>query len=116
MDASQNDLIGKRVRFYRTSRNLSLEGLAEKLPTALSIAQLAKYEAGQSRWPADLMCATAAALGVGVLQLLMGDELRELELKGEAWKAEQCRQQLLQMKPKQRQLIYQVIESIVNFF
>lgn len=109
-----NELIGERVRFYRTSRKLSLEHVAEKLPTPITGAQLARYETGQSRWPADTLVGIARILRTDI-RLLVGLEDGKHEGKSSPeWDAEKYKCIMLELPEKNRKIIYKIIDGIMK--
>lgn len=108
----RNKLIGQRVRHYRTAKQMSLDALAGLLPRQLSAQQLANYEVGKSRWPADLVCELAVVFGVDI-RLLVGMEYGKHEGKdNHEWEAEKYKTKLLALRPMVRNVIYKTIDEL----
>lgn len=107
-----NKVIGERVRFYRTTRKMTMEKLAEQLAVPISPTQLHKYETGVSRWSADLVCDIAMIFRLDV-RLLLGMEDGKHEGKStEEWDAERYKCIILTLPVKVRGVIYRIIDSI----
>ncbi len=109
-----NELIGERVRFYRTTRKMSLEHVGGKLPIPITAAQLARYETGQSRWTADTLVGIAKVLRVDI-RLLVGLEDGKHEGKDSPeWDAEKYKCMLLELPEKTRRIVYKIIDGITK--
>ena len=112
--AERNALIGERVRFYRTSKELSLEKLANSLPTPVSGQQLAKYETGVSRWPADLLVDIAVKMRIDI-RLLTGLESGKHEGKDTPeWEAEKYKSIILSLSERTRKVIFKIIDGVAT--
>lgn len=111
----RNEYIGKRVRFYRTAKGISLEKLAAELPLRISSQQLAKYETGLSRWPVDLVSHIAAVLKEDILFLIDAEENGVAIGKGTPeWEAEKYKNRLLKLTPWLRGLCYKTIDRMAK--
>lgn len=109
MMTDRNAIIGERVRFYRTAQDISQVRMAEELPRKISPQQLAVYESGKSRWPADLLCEVGDFLKIDI-RILAGVE-DPGEHQGD-WEAERYKNILLSMKKKMREMAYAFIDKI----
>lgn len=67
---AKNVAIGIKVRTHRKARGLSMEQLCDLLTDKITPQQMALYETGKSRWPADLICDIARILPADVRKLL----------------------------------------------
>lgn len=107
-----NALIGERVRFYRTSKGITLDKMAASFSVPISGQQLAKYEVGKSRWPADLLIEIAKDLRLDI-RLLTGLEDGKHEGKDDAeWDAERYKSIILSLNEKARKVVYKIIDGI----
>lgn len=114
MTDARNILVGERVRFYRTSKGLSLVKMASAFPYRVSGNQLAKYETGQSRWPADMLCEVAVILKVDI-RLLTGMEDGKHEGKNTAeWEAERYKCILLALHDRARKALFKIIDIVAT--
>lgn len=109
-----NTLIGDRVRFYRTSRKLTLEALGERLQQPLSYQMLARYEAGEAHWRADLVCEVAKLLRIDVRLLLAAEEDGRVVKGTPEWKADKYKNTLLNISEKAREAIYRLIDVVAG--
>lgn len=113
--AERNAIIGQKVRFYRTAKNISMEKLCDMLPTKITHQQLARYETDQSRWPADLLCEIALALNVETELLLGIGKDAKRWLHPDEPEAERHKMLLLELPERGRKIIYQVITGLHQF-
>lgn len=114
MNQEINSLISSRVTFFRKTRGMSMSELAAKLKHPLSHQQIQKYESGQSRWPADMVCEVAELLEINVGQLLCQDEVVDLEQKSVEYEAEKYKQLIKQLPAELRSLVYNLTDEIVR--
>lgn len=104
------------MRKYRISRRLSLARLIKKLPpdTAPFPQQLARYETGQSRIPADLLVDIAKALRVDIRSLVHPDGVRNASGNPDENNADKYRNILLGFPERTRRLIYKIIDGVAT--
>lgn len=115
MTTDRNTLIGDRVRFYRTAKGWSLATLAGMMPKPICGQQLARYETGQCRWPANLLIDMAVALAVDI-RILTGLEDGKHEGKDNAeWDAERYKYLMLKLPEKARKVLYKIIDELTDF-
>lgn len=115
MEIDRNYLIGERVRFYRTARKMSMAELAAELKHKLSAQQIALYERGKSRWPAELLCEISIILRIDLRTLSgMEDSVRSGRKDSPDWDAENYKAKLLALTPKFRQIAYQIIDIFAD--
>lgn len=116
MSNEHNAIIGYNIRFYRSTRDISLQKLSTMLAEPISGQQLAKYETGQSRWPADLVCEIADILEVDINTILGVSHNNDESAIGTAqWDAEKVKALFLRMPEKKRKISISVVEAINNF-
>lgn len=112
MQQPRNALIGERVRFYRTARDMTMSDLAARLENPITQQQLARYETGISRWPADLLVDIAVIFKLDI-RLLTGLEDGKHEGKeDDEWDAEKYKSILLTMPIAARKVVYGIIEDL----
>jgi len=113
MATNRNMIIGERVRFYRLSKGITMEGLLEAIGSDLPFQSLSRYEKGTGRWPADLLIDIAIFLKVDIRKLtgMDGEDIAEDEERI----AETYKTRILDMAPKARTLIYKIIDGIRSF-
>lgn len=112
MNIDLNYLIGERVRFYRTSHGISLENLGAAVTNPISGQMLARYETGQSRWPADLVVDISTELGVDIRLLTGLEDKKPLMESTEEWELEKYKHILFSMSDKARKIIYLIINGV----
>lgn len=112
IEKDRNTIIGENVRYYRTARRLSLQELANGLPRKLTAQQIANYETGKSRWPADLLAEVSLFLRADIRRLVGTEFSIRPRKESEEWKAESYKNILLSMKGKTRLLVYRIIDAI----
>lgn len=113
-EIDRNELIGDRVKFYRTSKKISRAKLVKCLPRKLTHQQFGRYEAGASRWPADLVCEVAEMLQIDIrLLLAMENGARERKDTRE-FIAEKYKSIMLSFDDKQRNFLYRIIDEAIK--
>lgn len=105
--------IGRSIRFYRVSRELSQAKLAARI--GISYQQLQKYERGINRIPASRLLRTAQALGVPVCDLY--ESVERMNSPSPVSKGEQAH--LLQAYsrirgPERRRLIVDLLQQLAS--
>lgn len=112
----RNAIIGERVRFYRTTRELSLDKLCKMLQNPITGQQLARYETGQSRWPADLIINIADVLGVELRELTTHDgrarKNQTEPVNVEEWEAERYKRKILKLSESARRMVFGFIDDM----
>jgi transcriptional regulator with XRE-family HTH domain len=114
MSKDRNQIIGERVRYYRTARNLSQQAVVDQLQQKMTAQNFALYETGQSRWPADLLCEISEILRVGVHLLYTVDHMRFQRKRDPDWEAEKYKTVMLGMTPRIRKITYRIIDIIAE--
>ena len=109
---NRNAIIGDLVRYYRTSRDMSMQKLADALAEPFTHQQMAKYETGKSRWPADLLLEIADILEVDIQFLMVKKGINTDN--HEAWAAERYKSIMLKLPFKARQVVYSIIDGVVK--
>jgi transcriptional regulator with XRE-family HTH domain len=109
----RNALIGERVRFYRTARDMSMAQLCDMLEIDITLQQFARYETNLSRWPADLLCQVADALQTDI-RILLGLEEQSKKLKGPEWEAEKYKGIILDLPAKSRKAVFNMIDGLAG--
>lgn len=111
MNVDRNKIIGERVRFYRTTQNISLQDMAAALAKPITLQMLSKYETGGNRWAAEMVCSCAEVLKVDV-KLLLGMEDSPLVPGDIAWDAEHYKWQLVLLGERARKIVFTIIDAL----
>lgn len=114
MAKDRNKIIGERVRFYRTARDMTMSDLVEALGNPILHQQLAKLEQGKARWTAVLLYEISCVLDVDIRKLI-GIEGTDKggHVGPDEWKAEKYRGLLLKLHPDVRTLVYRLIDGLL---
>lgn len=112
MIVARNATIGERVRYYRTSKEMSMEKLGSMMTPPITAQQVAKYETASSRWPADTLCSVAQALRVDIRVLAGLDD--KAPKSTEEWEAERYKAILLNLHVRARKVVYRIIDSVAT--